>query len=281
MTTGFWFLAIGRVVTVWLPAVLLQFYYTDHNFQACTCCHQRCSDIWFLKCRVNSVHSTPARLCCCCHTSSFFFSSPSANLKPATANLTAAAFSACITASTSLATASTKLSLLPVMSAYSMSLLIVLVLAAATQTTAQTALSAWMPGVATNYGGPSEGMDPNAPSYGLSNVSHIPITLACLLTCPFICTCLSTCMATFTSTTPTAAYVQAYCSTQLCATFASFITLQCGNIPLACSLFSAGQSYALTVPVATCIKSCMPRYTSTIILPHLFLFNRVAVDMET
>lgn len=62
-------------------------------------------------------------------------------------------------------------SFLPVMSAYSMSMVIALILAAATQGTADTALSAWMPGVATNYGGPSEGMNPNTPSYGLSNVS--------------------------------------------------------------------------------------------------------------
>ena len=62
------------------------------------------------------------------------------------------------------------------MSAYSMSLIVILTMAAAAQTAAQTALSDWMPGVATNYGGPSEGMDPNSPSYGLSNVS---LTLFC------------------------------------------------------------------------------------------------------
>jgi len=43
------------------------------------------------------------------------------------------------------------------MSLCSMSLVIVLVLAAASQTTANTPLSDWMPGLATNYGGPSEG----------------------------------------------------------------------------------------------------------------------------
>ena len=86
-------------------------------------------------------------------------------------------------------------SLLPDMSAYSMSLVIALVLAAVAHTTAQTALSAWMPGVATNYGGPSEGMDPNTPSYGLSNVSQKSITLACPLTSSFTCICPSTLLA--------------------------------------------------------------------------------------
>ena len=52
-----------------------------------------------------------------------------------------------------------------------MSLVLALVLAIASQAAAQSPLSDWMPGVATNYGGPSEGMDPNTPSYGLSNVS--------------------------------------------------------------------------------------------------------------
>lgn len=55
-----------------------------------------------------------------------------------------------------------------------MSLVIALVLAAASQTTANSALSDWMPGLATNYGGPSEGMNPNNPSYGLKDVSPSP-----------------------------------------------------------------------------------------------------------
>lgn len=64
------------------------------------------------------------------------------------------------------------------MSAYSMSLVVALVLAAAAQTTAQTALSDWMPGIATNYGGPSEGLNPEIPSYGLSNVGYPIVHLA-------------------------------------------------------------------------------------------------------
>ncbi|KAL3135114.1 expansin-like protein [Trebouxia sp. C0010 RCD-2024] len=52
-----------------------------------------------------------------------------------------------------------------------MSLVIALVLAAASQTAANRALSDWMPGLATNYGGPSEGMNPNSPSYGLKEGS--------------------------------------------------------------------------------------------------------------
>lgn len=55
-----------------------------------------------------------------------------------------------------------------------MSLVIALVLAAASQTTANSALSDWMPGLATNYGGPSEGMNPDTPSYGLKEVSLSP-----------------------------------------------------------------------------------------------------------
>ena len=49
--------------------------------------------------------------------------------------------------------------------------LALLVLTAAAHVQAQNALSAWTPGVATNYGGVSEGADPNAATYGLSSVS--------------------------------------------------------------------------------------------------------------
>lgn len=56
------------------------------------------------------------------------------------------------------------------MSFYSMLLVIALVLASASQTTAKNALSDWMPALVTNYGGPSDGMNPNTASYGLSNV---------------------------------------------------------------------------------------------------------------
>ena len=73
------------------------------------------------------------------------------------------------------------------MSSYSMSLIIALVLAAAAQTTANSALSDWMPGIATNYGGPSEGMDPNTPSYGLSNVSQISVCCSICFICPLTC----------------------------------------------------------------------------------------------
>ena len=57
------------------------------------------------------------------------------------------------------------------MSAYSLCLTTVVLLAAAFEGYAQTALSDWTPGVATNYGGTASGMDPTQASYGLSNVS--------------------------------------------------------------------------------------------------------------
>ena len=57
------------------------------------------------------------------------------------------------------------------MSSYSLCLTAVLLLAATFEGHAQTALSAWTPGVATNYGGTASGMDPTQASYGLSNVS--------------------------------------------------------------------------------------------------------------
>ena len=67
-----------------------------------------------------------------------------------------------------------------VMSAYSCCLAIVLLLAFASRANAQTALSAWTPGVATNYGGTASGMNPNVPSYGLSNVSCVLRVIAYL-----------------------------------------------------------------------------------------------------
>ena len=57
------------------------------------------------------------------------------------------------------------------MNAYSILLAIAMLSATPSQGFAQVALSGWIPGVATNYGGPVNGMDPNTPSYGLSNVS--------------------------------------------------------------------------------------------------------------
>ena len=35
---------------------------------------------------------------------------------------------------------------------------------------AVTAISAWNPGIATNYGGPADGMDPSSPSFGTLEV---------------------------------------------------------------------------------------------------------------
>ena len=60
------------------------------------------------------------------------------------------------------------------MSPNSLCLAIALLLAIAPQGYAQTALSDWIPGVATNYGGTASGMNPNVPSFGLSNVSCHP-----------------------------------------------------------------------------------------------------------
>ena len=57
------------------------------------------------------------------------------------------------------------------MSAHSMLLTLALLLAAASESFAQTALSDWTPGVATNYGGTASGQNANVASYGLSNVS--------------------------------------------------------------------------------------------------------------
>ena len=60
------------------------------------------------------------------------------------------------------------------MSPYSLCLAVALLLAIAPQAYAQTALSDWIPGVATNYEGTASGMNPNIPSFGLSDVSHLP-----------------------------------------------------------------------------------------------------------
>ena len=60
------------------------------------------------------------------------------------------------------------------MAFFSMSLALVLLLSAAATVTAQQALSAWNEGVATNYGGSSEGRDANTASYGLQDVSNWP-----------------------------------------------------------------------------------------------------------
>ena len=57
------------------------------------------------------------------------------------------------------------------MTSYNMSLVLIVLLAAASQGLAQTALSDWTAGVATNYGGPNDGDDPNSPTFGLLNVS--------------------------------------------------------------------------------------------------------------
>ena len=57
------------------------------------------------------------------------------------------------------------------MTSYNMSLVLIVLLAAASQGLAQTALSDWTAGVATNYGGPNDGDDPNTPTYGLLDVS--------------------------------------------------------------------------------------------------------------
>lgn len=55
------------------------------------------------------------------------------------------------------------------MTSYNMSLVLIVLLAAASQGLAQTALSDWTAGVATNYGGPNDGDDPNSPTFGLLN----------------------------------------------------------------------------------------------------------------
>lgn len=57
------------------------------------------------------------------------------------------------------------------MSAYSLCLAVALLLSVISQGSSQQALSDWTPGIATNYGGPASGMNPNSPSFGLSNVS--------------------------------------------------------------------------------------------------------------
>lgn len=51
------------------------------------------------------------------------------------------------------------------------SLVLIVLLAAASQGLAQTALSDWTAGVATNYGGPNDGDNPNTPTFGLLDVS--------------------------------------------------------------------------------------------------------------
>lgn len=59
----------------------------------------------------------------------------------------------------------------PVMSSYSMALVFALLLVAASQGFAQTALSDWTSGVATNYGGPNDGDSPTTATFGLLDVS--------------------------------------------------------------------------------------------------------------
>ena len=74
------------------------------------------------------------------------------------------------------------------MNAYSMFLAIAMLFATASQGFAQVALSGWMPGVATNYGGPASGMNPNTPSFGLSNVSCPNLHLLSQTLCARSCT---------------------------------------------------------------------------------------------
>ena len=57
------------------------------------------------------------------------------------------------------------------MSSYSMALVFALLLVAAPQGFAQTALSDWTSGVATNYGGPNDGDSPTTATFGLLDVS--------------------------------------------------------------------------------------------------------------
>lgn len=57
------------------------------------------------------------------------------------------------------------------MTSYTMSLAVILLLAATADVHAQEALSGWMSGVATNYGGSSEGDNDQTATYGLSSVS--------------------------------------------------------------------------------------------------------------
>ncbi len=57
------------------------------------------------------------------------------------------------------------------MTSCNMSLVLIVLLAAVSQALAQTALSDWTAGVATNYGGPNDGDDPNTPTFGLLDVS--------------------------------------------------------------------------------------------------------------
>ena len=64
------------------------------------------------------------------------------------------------------------------MTSYTMSLAVILLLAATANVHAQQALSDWMSGVATNYGGSSEGDSDQTATYGLSSVSS-PQHLSC------------------------------------------------------------------------------------------------------
>lgn len=66
-----------------------------------------------------------------------------------------------------------------------MHLLSILLLAALSQGFAQTALSGWTSGVATNYGGPNDGDSPTEATFGLLDVStFVPHAYGML-----ICTC--------------------------------------------------------------------------------------------
>ena len=56
-----------------------------------------------------------------------------------------------------------------------------LLLAAAPLCDAVTALSGWTQGIATNYGGPADGMSPYSPSFGTQDVR--PPFLACRSAC--------------------------------------------------------------------------------------------------
>ena len=66
-----------------------------------------------------------------------------------------------------------------------MHLLSILLLAALSQGFAQTALSDWTSGVATNYGGPDDGDSPTEATFGLLDVSTF-VPHACGM---LICTC--------------------------------------------------------------------------------------------
>ena len=67
----------------------------------------------------------------------------------------------------------------------SMHLLSILLLAAVSRGCAQTALSAWTSGVATNYGGPDDGDSPTEATFGRLDVSTFVPHACGVFTCTY------------------------------------------------------------------------------------------------